>query len=156
MFYKSRLRETAARYGTRDLLPVEVAVNLAHTYDLLQQEMNRASLQNGPETGMQLHDLGELLLVSRANITGLIDHLEAKGLVKRTVDPADRRVRHARITKKAEALLDEYVPIHHRYIETLLKDLSQEDKQTLVTLLGKTRQSFLRNLQEGGAETRVA
>ena len=171
VFYKSRLRETAARYGTRDLLPVEVAVNLAHTYDLLQQELNRASslhglskstlnilliLQNGPETGMQLHDLGELLLVSRANITGLIDHLEAKGLVKRTVDPADRRVRHARITKKAEALLDEYVPIHHRYIETLLKDLSQEDKQTLVNLLGKTRQSFLRNLQEGGAETRVA
>ncbi len=29
---------------------------------------------------MLLHSLGELLLVSRANITGLVDHLEEKGL----------------------------------------------------------------------------
>ncbi len=67
-------------------------------------------LRHGPADGMQLHDLGELLLVSRANITGLIDHLEEKGYVKRVVDAGDRRARYARITKKAEALLDRIHP----------------------------------------------
>ena len=43
-------------------------------------------LRHGPNEGMQLHDLGELMLVSRANITGLIDHLEQKDYVTRVVD----------------------------------------------------------------------
>ncbi len=59
--------------------------------------------------GMQLHDLGELLVVSRANITGLIYHFEQKGYVNRVVDQQDRRARFARITRKAEALLDEFM-----------------------------------------------
>ncbi len=60
---------------------------------------------------MLLHDLGEVLLMTRANVTGLIDHLEEKGLVKRVIDSSDRRARFARITKKGEGLLDEVAPV---------------------------------------------
>jgi len=91
---------------------------------------------------MQLHDLGELLLVSRANITGLIDHLEDKGYVKRLVDPQDRRARHARITQKGEALLDEFMPVHYRNLKGLLRGLSEDERETLVGLLKKVRTSM--------------
>ncbi len=63
---------------------------------------------------MLLHDLGEVLLMTRANVTGLIDHLEEKGLVKRVIDSSDRRARFARITKKGEGLLDEAAPAYFK------------------------------------------
>ena len=89
-------------------------LDLALTYDALHQILARYMadfglskstynilmlLRNGPKEGMQLHDLGEMLIVSRANITGLIDSLEERGWVRRLVDETDRRVRYAQITR---------------------------------------------------------
>jgi MarR family 2-MHQ and catechol resistance regulon transcriptional repressor len=96
-------------------------------------------LRHGPAEGMQLHDLGNLLFVSRANITGLIDHLEAKGYVKRVVASQDRRARFARITKKAEALLDQFMPVHYLHIKEMMRELSGKEKETLLSLLKKLR-----------------
>jgi MarR family 2-MHQ and catechol resistance regulon transcriptional repressor len=95
---------------------------------------------------MQLHDLGELLLVSRANITGLMDHLEEKGYVTRVVDVQDRRARVARITKTGEALLDDFMPLHYRNIKSMLQGLSEAEKTTLLFLLKKTRASISRSV----------
>jgi MarR family 2-MHQ and catechol resistance regulon transcriptional repressor len=112
-------------------------------YGLSKSSLNILMLlRHGSDEGMQLHDLGELLLVSRANITGLMDHLEDKGYVKRLVDPQDRRARHARITQKGEALLDEFMPVHYRNLKGLLRGLSEDERETLVGLLKKVRTSM--------------
>jgi len=156
-YYDERLRECGPHYEGFDLLSAEVAVGFLYTHDIFHQLLNRSLaavglsrstlnilmlLRHGPPEGMQLHDLGELLLVSRANITGLMDHLEEKGYVKRVVDAQDRRARFARITKRAEAVLDEFMPVYYRHLKTMLEDLSDQDKQSLVTLLRKTRASL--------------
>jgi MarR family 2-MHQ and catechol resistance regulon transcriptional repressor len=135
----------------------EIALGLLYTCDVLHQIVSRymaeyglskstlnilAILRHGPAEGMQLHDLGELLLVSRANITGLIDHLEEKGLVKRVVDTHDRRARLAHITKKGEMLLDEFMPIHFRNVNALFQDVAVDDKNTLTRLLKGVRASL--------------
>jgi DNA-binding MarR family transcriptional regulator len=62
--------------------------------------------------------------------------------VKRIVDPQDRRARYARITKKGEALLDEFMPVHYRNLKSMLQDLSSEEKDTLVSLLKRVRSSI--------------
>jgi DNA-binding MarR family transcriptional regulator len=156
-YYYDSVRKAGPRYESLDLLSTELAVSFLHTYDLFRQMLGRSMseyglskstlnilmlLRNGPVEGMQLHDLGELLLVSRANITGLIKHLEEKGYVKRVVDAHDRRSRYARITRKAEALLDEFMPVHYRRIRALLRDVSEEEKQALLLLLLKVRRSI--------------
>ena len=156
-YYYDRLREAGPRYESFDLPSAELVLNLLYTYDLLLQNLGRSMaeyglskstlnilmlLRHGPGEGMQLHDLGELLLVSRANITGLIDHLEEKGYVRRVVDVQDRRARYARITKKAEALLDEFMPVHYRRMKNLLQDLPAEEKETLLRLLRRVRTSI--------------
>ena len=127
-FYQTRLPEMAERYPGFDLSSAEVMLNLFYTYDvvtacssklLAEHGLAKSSfnillnLRHGPSEGMLLHDLGEVLLMTRANVTGLIDHLEERALVKRVVDATDRRARFARITKKGEALLDEVkAPLH--------------------------------------------
>jgi MarR family 2-MHQ and catechol resistance regulon transcriptional repressor len=159
-FYHERIRGSGPEYRGFDLLSAEIALNLIYTYDVFHQLSARYMaayglskstlnilmlLRHGSPEGMQLHDLGELLLVSKANMTGLIDHLEEKDLVKRVMSTRDRRARFARITKKGEALLDEVVPVHYQNVKRLLNDLTNNDKQTLVKLLKKTRASLLAN-----------
>jgi MarR family 2-MHQ and catechol resistance regulon transcriptional repressor len=157
-FYHERVRKCGPRYAGFDLLSTETVLNLLYTYDVLHQitgrymadfGLSKSTLNvlmllrcGGPE-GTLLHDLGELLLVSRANITGLIDSLEEKGYVKRVVDEQDRRARFARLTRKGEELLDQVMPIHFRNIVELLKDLSEHEKELLITLLKKLRQSLI-------------
>lgn len=156
-YYHERVKQAGPLYPGFDLLSAQVTLDLLYTYDVLHQLITRYMstfglskstlnilmlLRHGPPEGMQLHDLGNLLLVSRANITGLIDHLEQKGYVRRVVDVNDRRARYARITKKAEALLDEFMPVHFRNVAALTQDLAAEDKEMLLALLKKMRTSL--------------
>lgn len=156
-FYHSLLRDEGPRYEGFDLDSSRVSLDLALTYDALHQIAARYMadfglskstynilmlLRNGPKEGMQLHDLGEMLIVSRANITGLIDSLEDRGWVRRLVDETDRRVRYAQITRMGERLLDEFAPVHFRNLCILMQGLSSEEKDALANLLGKMRQSL--------------
>lgn len=62
------------------------------------------------EAGVPLGTLAARLRVSPRNVTGLIDHLERDGLVRRVPDPADRRSVLAQLTEpgreRIEALWD--------------------------------------------------
>jgi MarR family 2-MHQ and catechol resistance regulon transcriptional repressor len=157
------MRDANKQFANFDLPSSEATVNLLYTYDVLHQIASRymaeyglskstinilALLRNGPVEGMQLHDLGALLLVSRANITGLMDHLEEKGYVTRVVDKHDRRARLAQITEKGQALLDKFMPIHHANINLLLRDMSNSEKESLVALLQKMRASVTAHADE--------
>lgn len=156
-FYEARLTRMADFYQGFELSSAEVMVNLLHTYDVLSASTGKflaehglakssfgilLNLRHGPEEGMLLHDLGEVLLMTRANVTGLIDHLEEKGLVKRVVDLNDRRARFARITKKGEALVEEVAPLHYQRISRRMRSLSPAERETLVALLKKLRHEF--------------
>lgn len=155
-YYDERIREFGPLYANFNPLLAQLALNFLFTSDVFHQAAGRYMghfglskstfnvlmlLRHGPEEGMQLHELGELLLVSRANITGLVDHLEREGYVTRAVDGQDRRVRRARITGRGKALLDEFVPVHFGNLKRLLGDLSGEEKEMLLALLRKMRAS---------------
>jgi MarR family transcriptional regulator, 2-MHQ and catechol-resistance regulon repressor len=158
-FYHERVRECGPSYKGFDLPSTEAALNLAYTYDVLHQSMSRYMadfglskstfnilmiLRHGNPEGMLLHNLGELLLVSRANITGLVDHLEQKGYAKRVVDEQDRRARFARITRKGSDLLDLVVPLHFNTIHEMFGGLDNGEKEQLTELLRKARASMSR------------
>jgi MarR family 2-MHQ and catechol resistance regulon transcriptional repressor len=156
-YYLERVRQYGPNYSGFDFATLESMLNIAFTYDLLHQCTARYMaeyglskstfnvlmlLRHGPPEGMQLHDLGELLLVSRANITGLISHLEEKGYVTRIVDEHDRRARFAKVTPKAELLLDKFIPVHYSNMSGLMNNLSGVEKHQLVNLLTKVRESI--------------
>ena len=166
-FYHERLRQAGPRYAQFELLSAQLALHLIYTCEMYHQATARCFadfglsksslnilmvLRHCGSEAMQLHELSELLLVSKANITGVIDHLEQKGYVKRTVDAHDRRARYARITKKAEALLDEFMPAHYGNINRLLRAVTDEDKEMLIQLLAKMRASLRANASESCPE----
>ena len=67
---------------------------------ILSRSQSKACKQN---------EISQLMLVSRANITGLVDSLVRQGLVERTNDPHDRRVNMVKILPKGEKLLEGFI-----------------------------------------------
>jgi DNA-binding MarR family transcriptional regulator len=59
----------------------------------------RALYQLDPDRPVPARDLAELLSCDRSNITALVDRLEQAGLVRRRIDPADRRIKILVVTE---------------------------------------------------------
>lgn len=93
------------------------------------------ALNNTPEQTLEPCQLAERLLVSRPSMTGLLDTLQAKGLVRREPHGVDRRRVHVVLTAEGRALLEAHFPTHYRSQNALLEDLSGDEVETLVTLL---------------------
>lgn len=91
--------------------------------------------------GLALGEIGRRLVVTKANVTGLIDRLERDGLVHR--DPhSDRRVTLARLTEKGNQLLEEALPRHLRLLAGLMDCLAPDEKEQLIALLTKLRRGL--------------
>jgi len=91
----------------------------------------------GPRTPAEL---AEAAGVTRATMTGLVDTLERDGLVRREPDPDDRRMMSVRLTGKGERFLHGLLPSHFKVIAEMMAPLSENERRTLVRLLGKIQQ----------------
>src|SRR5215204_2300709 len=54
--------------------------------------------------GIDQRRLGDALGIDRTTIGGIVDELERRGMVDRTIDQKDRRARVLRLTKQGDAL----------------------------------------------------
>ncbi|HEX8180298.1 MAG TPA: MarR family transcriptional regulator [Pyrinomonadaceae bacterium] len=161
--YLNRMRHHSERYAEFHWPSVELLINLVYTCDIIQTQLARRLethklslgafntlmiLSRYAETGCPMHELGELLLVSRANITGLIDCLAERGLVERSVAPADRRVRLVQLTTTGHKLLETILPGHYDGVRALLRGISNKDKAILSKLLTTLRHNILHALEQ--------
>src|SRR5205814_10135014 len=103
-------------------------VRIASCYNLLMREArNRisdrwsltlpqfdvlAELARADDRGFTFIELSRLLLVTSGNLTGIVDRLEARHLVRREADPTDRRIIRVNLTDKGRTLTDEILPRH--------------------------------------------
>jgi DNA-binding MarR family transcriptional regulator len=86
--------------------------------------------------------LSEMMLVNRANITGLVDRMEKAGLVKRTGDPADRRTRRIVLTPKGRQWVDRLEPLYARQIKHLMRSLGRREVDRLIRLCETIRHNL--------------
>ena len=97
------------------------------------------ALHNTPERTLEPRDLSDRLLVSRPSITGLLDRLEGKGLLRRRPHASDRRRVLVTLTAAGAELLEQHFPTLYARQHDLLENLSADDMATLVTLLRRVR-----------------
>ena len=109
-------------------------------YDLSPGRFNvLMALFSAPNHTKTLSDLGDYLVVTRANITGLVDGLVEDGMLLRIDHPDDRRVVLAQLTEKAVTFLNWFAPLHLRNIKSLMACLTGDEKREFVALLDKLR-----------------
>ena len=102
----------------------------------------------GPPNRLSPTRLFKGLMLSSAGITSRLDRLEARGLVRRTRDPADRRGVLVELTAEGAKVLDEAVSANNESERELLAGLSSAEGERLGALLRK----LLANLEPSASD----
>lgn len=98
-----------------------------------------ALLQMKPGAAMPMHELATMLACDNSNVTGIVDRLEARGLVTRRPYAPDRRVKHIVLTDAGAGLCD------------LIRERMSEPPEA-ITRLSVADQRLLRDVLRRGVE----
>ncbi|WP_308389808.1 MarR family transcriptional regulator [Acidithiobacillus sp. AMEEHan] len=95
----------------------------------------------GNTQGMPLSQLAQQTLITKGTLTGIIDRLEKKGLVRREGSVIDRRSFLAVLTPAGEALFSQVFPSHIAYLKQAFAEEDEGEleqvRRTLRALRGR-------------------
>jgi MarR family transcriptional regulator, 2-MHQ and catechol-resistance regulon repressor len=80
----------------------------------------------GNTQGMRFKELGEKTLCTKGTLTGIVDRLAEKGLVRRVASPTDGRSQIVQLTPAGEALFAKVFPAQLRHMDEVLAGLDTE------------------------------
>ncbi|HEU4685760.1 MAG TPA: MarR family transcriptional regulator [Nitrospira sp.] len=97
----------------------------------------------GETDGMTCSELSARTLVTKGTLTGVLDRLVKKGLIKREPSAADRRSIRVRLTAKGDALFRKTFAAHIDFLRPFFeRAVSPQEAETASTLLNRLRDSF--------------
>lgn len=128
----ARAYRLAYRRHSRALAPLGVSVS---QFDLL------ATLHRSPAGGLRMGELSDRLLVTEGNVTGLVDRLQAAGMVERHADPADRRAFRVRLTPAGRALAERAIPVVEAELARAFAGIPEERMRRAQRVLRLARRS---------------
>ncbi|MEN8128567.1 MAG: MarR family transcriptional regulator [Planctomycetota bacterium] len=112
-------------------------------YGLSDVQFNLMMLikHHGGSEGLSQARLSEMMMVNRANTTGLVDRLEKADMVQRTA-AEDRRYNMIRLTQKGQKLLDKSDPAYGKEVQKAMSVLSKADLKHLIKACEKLRDNL--------------
>jgi DNA-binding MarR family transcriptional regulator len=96
----------------------------------------------GNTSGMSMNKLGEKTLITKGTLTGIIDRLEQKGLVRREVPEENRRSFTIVLTPEGEKVFEEVFPVHIAYLKQRFEDLNPQELIEMQSTLKALRERF--------------
>ena len=87
--------------------------------------------------GIDQRTLAQQVGFDKATIGGVIDRLEARGLLLRQQTPKDRRVKLLHLTESGQELLQALMPIALQAQRHMLDPLSDEERQQFIDLMAR-------------------
>lgn len=96
----------------------------------------------GNTSGMLMNQLAEKTLVTKGTLTGIVDRLEQKGLVRREVPPENRRCFLIVLTPEGEALFEKIFPVHIEYLRERFVEMDETELAEIRSALQRLRSVF--------------
>lgn len=87
--------------------------------------------------GISQRELGDVLVVDRSNVTGLLDRMEKAGWVRRADDPADRRVYRIELTAAGRRLWEKISPAYEAVVLQVASGASETQVRTTLKVLNQ-------------------
>lgn len=125
---------------THEQLTTEFAV-LFKRYGVSDSQYNVLRILRGVGEPMQIYQIAERLIFAKADISRLINRLEANELIERRRCDDDGRVAWITLTDKAKKLLKKMDRPLEKLHDSQFGDLTDRELKTLNDLLFKARQS---------------
>ena len=123
--------EMLAKEGSRVLAPIGITEAQFNVLMLLAFQSD--------EGRMNQTELGNMLLVNRSNVTGLIDRMEKAGFVRRIPDPDDRRVNLVELTAGGRVVLERARKIYYNRIDEIMGTLPAGEQERLCRIMEAVR-----------------
>ena len=79
------------------------------------------------EDGLKVIELGKKAGLEPSTMTGLLDRMERDGLVRRTMDPTDRRVLRINLTEIGHQLRDSVLNVIDRVLTEVFAGIAEDD-----------------------------
>ncbi|MGW0395131.1 MarR family winged helix-turn-helix transcriptional regulator [Streptomyces sp. NPDC003042] len=106
-----------------------------HGLEVGEFDVLASLLRSGPPYALTAGSLIPAAMVTSGAITNRIDRLEAKGLVERVRDDADRRSVRIRLTERGRELTGRVMEAHLEHYAQLLAPLDRDTSTTLAEAL---------------------
>jgi len=99
-----------------------------------------ATLGNTP--GMTFKELGKKTLITKGTLTGVVDRLETKNLVRRVASPTDGRCQIVQLTAKGEIAFAQVFPAHLAYVSKAFSGFDRGELQQTQDMLKRLGSVF--------------
>lgn len=86
---------------------------------------------------LPVNELGRKLFLTSGSITTAVDRTQRQGWVRRTADPADKRVALVELTPSGRERMTQVLQLHFRNLATALSGLAGGEQRQLADLLRK-------------------
>jgi DNA-binding MarR family transcriptional regulator len=93
-------------------------------WDLGPSQFNVLNLLHLNPEGLSQTELSRELIMHRSNVTGLVDRLEKRGLLKRREVASDRRAYQVVLTPAGARLVRDILPHYHQKADEVWKQIS--------------------------------
>jgi len=117
---------SAAHIRTLDLTPAQ--------FDIIATLGNTA--------GMPLNELGARTLITKGTLTGVVDRLSDKQLVRRSASPSDGRSQIVQLTPQGEAMFERVFPAHLAHLQQAFVELTADELVVMEASLRRLRETF--------------
>jgi DNA-binding MarR family transcriptional regulator len=95
--------------------------------------------------GISQQELAHSLLVTKGNVTGLVNRLSEAGLVERRNDPSDRRTNKLVLTRSGKRLAAKALEVQRGLVQEMLGELPMAERESLRSLLDQVIASIDRH-----------
>jgi MarR family 2-MHQ and catechol resistance regulon transcriptional repressor len=96
----------------------------------------------GNTDGLTFKEIGEKTLITKGTLTGVIDRLELKGIVKRCATHQDRRCTLVKLTAQGRRVFEKEFPRQIEYLKERFDGLSKSDRHSALLVLKKLKALF--------------
>lgn len=96
----------------------------------------------GDTEGMTCKAIGDITLITKGTLTGVVDRLEEKGLVERWSVEGDGRKTIVALTRRGERVYEEEFPRHIGFLKEKFDKLNARDRKHAIALLEKIQALF--------------
>ena len=133
------MQELAAAYQAFSLYDAE---GLRKSGSGLTPSQARVIFTIGGTDGMTCKAIGDITLITKGTLTGVIDRLEEKGLVERWSVECDGRKTIVALTRRGERIYQREYPKHVEFLKAKFDGLGAGDRKKATQLLEKIRRLF--------------
>jgi MarR family transcriptional regulator, 2-MHQ and catechol-resistance regulon repressor len=98
----------------------------------------------GNTQGMSAKELGEKTLITKGTLTGVVDRLTDKKLVRRISSPSDGRSQIVQLTAQGEKMFARIFPAHIKHMQGAFDRLSAQELTDITAGLRLLREMFVK------------